>query len=186
MDISAINSFFIGLCHPFMVWLPKHVGNAVQKLSGKPGKFPVWPVIFRTLDSITMSKNKREPIKDPFHAGDKLRLLRESHKYTLERAADELRIGKTTLGDYEQGVSLPPRDVLERAAAFYHVDLGLFYSPEHLSFNLHHNHQANGYVNEQHNTDKQLLERFFSHIQERDARLEELLARAIDRLGGKV
>jgi hypothetical protein len=38
-------------------------------------------------------------------------------------------------------------------------------------------------VRDQHNVDKELIERFMAFIRERDERVEGLLARAIDRLG---
>jgi len=124
-----------------------------------------------------MSKSKRERIVDPFHTGHKLRRLREDDRYTLEDAADRLKVGRTTLSDYELGVVLPTRSVLEKAAVLYKVDLGLFYSTERLPFNQHNNQQANGYVNEQHNTDKELRDRLLAHIEDRANKTDELFAR---------
>lgn len=59
----------------------------------------------------------------------------------------------------------------------------VFFSTDQLIFNLQNNQQANGYVRDQHNVDKELIERFMAFIRERDERVEGLLARAIDRLG---
>jgi transcriptional regulator with XRE-family HTH domain len=121
--------------------------------------------------------------EDPFHTGEKLRKLSEFHDYTQEYVASEIGIAPNTLSDNERGKAFPSRDALQSAAQLFKVDVTVFFSTERLIFNLQNNQQANGYVRDQHNVDKELIERFMAFIRERDERVEGLLARAIDRLG---
>jgi len=118
--------------------------------------------------------------EDPFHTGEKLRQLRLRNNDTQEKVAEALGVAPNTLSEYEHGKRLPSREVLQKAAAFFKVDVGIFFNTEHLTFNLHGNQQANGYVNEQHNTSKELLDRFIAHIDARDKRIEDLFAMALD------
>jgi transcriptional regulator with XRE-family HTH domain len=128
-------------------------------------------------------KRKGLHLDDPFHTGQKLKRLRQDHDLTLEKAAAQLGVGKTTLGEYEESVRIPARSFLEKAAVFYKVDLMFFYSTERVSITTNHGNVAAGNVQHQHGTEQALIDRFLAHISERDKRLEDLLRQAIDRLG---
>ena len=47
--------------------------------------------------------------------------LRKDRRLTQKQLADKLNISKSTLGHYEQGVSLPPPQLLISIAEFFHV-----------------------------------------------------------------
>lgn len=125
-----------------------------------------------------------DAMKDVFMIGRKLRHLREDRKYTQEYVALELGVKATsTYSDYEREVISVPQEVVVKAAELYKVDLGYFYSrgPVQITMN---DQASNGYVEQQHVESKELIDRFFAHIAERDKRIEDLLAKAIERLSG--
>lgn len=123
-------------------------------------------------------------MKDVFKIGKKLKYLREERKYTKEYVAIELGVGTSTYSDYEREVLNVPADVVVNAVDLYKVDLSYSYSRGPVQITM--NDQAtNGYVEHQSNESKELVERFFARIAERDKRIEGLLAKAIERLGGK-
>lgn len=123
---------------------------------------------------------------DPFYAGDKLRKLREFHNYTQEYVAEVLGIKPNTLSDYERSKVRISREKLELAAQLFKVDVGLFFSPDPLTFNLHGDHGTqvghvgNDLVQEQNNRDDAMFKRLMDHVEERSRKLEELYARTID------
>lgn len=49
--------------------------------------------------------------------------LRKDMRLTQKQLADKLNISKSTLGHYEQGVSLPPPQLLISIAEFFHVPI---------------------------------------------------------------
>lgn len=133
-----------------------------------------------------MGNGKARSVNDPFHIGEKLRALRLRDNYTLEQVAEALQVSYNTLSDYENGKVNVSHDKVLLAAKFFDVQLGSFYSTEGFTFVLHDNQQANGYVNEQHNVSKDLLDRFMAHIDARDKRMEEILAQTLEMLRSKL
>ena len=55
------------------------------------------------------------------NCGYKISDLRKSHKLTQAELAKKLNISKSTLGHYEQGVSIPPCQLLLSISEFFHV-----------------------------------------------------------------
>lgn len=49
--------------------------------------------------------------------------LRKDRRLTQKQLADKLNISKSTLGHYEQGVSLPPPQLLISISEFFHVPI---------------------------------------------------------------
>ena len=110
--------------------------------------------------------------------GQKLRKLREFNNYTQEYMAIELGVEQNTYCRYEKSEIQMKPERLKRAAEILHVPVEVFFSPEPLTFNIHGNHSANGYV-EQHNTDIGMQEKLLTHIEERSKQLEALFAKTL-------
>lgn len=122
-------------------------------------------------------------MEDVFTIGKKLRHLREERKYKQEAVAMDLGVSTNTYSDYERGVYHVPSEVVVKATKLYGVGLDYFYSlrgPVSITMN---DQASNGYVENQIGEGRELVERFFQHMSERDKRIEDLLARALDRLG---
>lgn len=55
------------------------------------------------------------------NCGNKIAELRKSYKLSQAELAEKLNISKSTLGHYEQGVSLPPSQLLVSISKFFKV-----------------------------------------------------------------
>jgi len=55
------------------------------------------------------------------NCGYKLSDLRKTHKLTQAELADKLNISKSTLGHYEQGLSVPPPQLLLSFSDFFQI-----------------------------------------------------------------
>ena len=55
------------------------------------------------------------------NCGYKLSDLRKTHKLTQAELAEKLNISKSTLGHYEQGLSVPPPQLLLSFSNFFHI-----------------------------------------------------------------
>ena len=55
------------------------------------------------------------------NCGNKIAELRKSYKLSQAELAERLNISKSTLGHYEQGVSLPPSQLLVSISKFFKV-----------------------------------------------------------------
>ena len=55
------------------------------------------------------------------NCGHKLSDLRKTHKLTQAELADKLNISKSTLGHYEQGLSVPPPQLLLSFSDFFQI-----------------------------------------------------------------
>jgi transcriptional regulator with XRE-family HTH domain len=76
--------------------------------------------------------------------------LREANRWTQEYVAEELGVKPNTLSNYERGSLLPPREVLERAAVLFKIDVRDFFTTEKFTFNFNGPTTASGYIENQH------------------------------------
>lgn len=121
-------------------------------------------------------------MKDPFMLGKKLKQLREREKYKQEYVAEMLGVGTSTYSDYEREVLNVPNEVVVKAVELYKEELSYFYSRGPVQITM--NDQAtNGYVEQQNNEGKDLMDRFFAHIEERDKEFRALFVKTLDALG---
>ena len=145
---------------------------------------PVVPELIRGNRIGSLQTNNE--MKDPFMLGKKLKYLRDERKYKQERVAEELGVGTSTYSDYEREVLNVPNEVVLKAVELYKVDLSYFYSrgPVQITMN---DHSSNGYVEHQQNEGQVVMDRFFSHIEERDKEFRALFAKTLavlDKLNG--
>lgn len=133
-----------------------------------------------------MQKRRSTLRKDPFHTGDKLKQLRQNKKCKQEFVATQLGVKPNTLSNYETGTILPPREVLEKAAALFNVDIREFFSTERFTLNFHGPTTASGYIENQHLDSKEVLdlmrtmmERMHEQWQRGEERMETLLRTVI-------
>lgn len=110
--------------------------------------------------------------------GRKLNRLREDNNLTQEALGIELGVQAHTISRYEHGELHMKVEMLMKASECLHVPVGVFFSPEPLTFNVHGSHSANGYV-EQHNTDTRMQEKLLVHIEERSKQLEALFLKTL-------
>ena len=55
--------------------------------------------------------------------GERLKALRKSRGLTQKQLGEQIRKSKAAIGSYEQGVQIPPTDVLISLAKLYHLSL---------------------------------------------------------------
>lgn len=55
--------------------------------------------------------------------GERLKALRKSRGLTLKQLGEQIHKSKAAIGSYEQGVQIPPTDVLISLAKLYHLSL---------------------------------------------------------------
>lgn len=55
--------------------------------------------------------------------GERLKALRKSRGLTQKQLGEQIHKSKAAIGSYEQGVQIPPTDVLISLAKLYHLSL---------------------------------------------------------------
>lgn len=108
-------------------------------------------------------------------AGDRLKHLRELRNYTQEYMAEMLKVDQTTYGRWEKD---PERNLprLRRVVEILGVPLHDVLDPVQVD--------PHAVAPSPTPIDTQVMERFLAHINERAARIEELLSKAVQRSEG--